>query len=119
MKRHLLLIALLALGMTGCRKAEESAPAKSTNSASSGNPLTAPVDYLGAVAQAKRVSEKTINLASLNNAIQLFNAQEDRYPNDLNELVARHYIGSLPAVPAGMRVAYNPATGEVKIFRQP
>ncbi|MCI0534418.1 MAG: hypothetical protein L0Z50_04245 [Verrucomicrobiales bacterium] len=117
MKTQLLFLALLLLA-TGCKRSTETAPASSTNQASSsGNPMTAPVDYLGSIANAKKVSEKTINLASLNNAIQQFNAMEERFPKDLNELVEKHYLSSVPAAPAGMKLAYNPQTGEIKIFK--
>ena len=119
MKTHLLLIAAFALILTGCKKTEETTPAKPTNqNFSSGNPLTAPVDYLGAVSQAKKVAVKTIDLAYLNNAIQLFNANEDHYPRDLNELVAKHYVQTLPNLPAGTRLMYNPNNGEVRMVRQ-
>lgn len=112
----------LALALVGCQKKETvpppTPPAATAQPAATGNPLTAPVDYLGAVAGAKRMAEKTIDLAALNNAIQLFYAQEDRFPKDLSELVAKRYIAALPAAPAGMRMAYNPASGELKIVKQ-
>ncbi len=120
MKIETLFTASLLLTLTGCKKADEANAARPTNQASaSGNPITAPVDYLGAVAQAKKYSEKTINLVSVNNAIQQFNAMEERFPKDLNELIEKHYLQSVPAVPAGMRLGYKPQTGEVKIFKQP
>ena len=119
MKTRLLFVAALLFAIIGCQKADDAASAKPTNQASaSGNPITAPVDYLGAIAQAKKVSEKTITFSSLNNAIQQFNAMEERFPKDLNELVEKHYLPSVPAVPTGMKLAYNPQTGEVRIFRQ-
>ena len=108
---------VLALALTSCNRSEKPTGDKPppASSSSSGNPLTAPVDYLGAVAQAKKVAVKTINLAALNNAIQLFNAQEERLPKNLDELVATHYIASVPDAPAGMRLAYNPQPGDVKL----
>ena len=111
---------VLALALIACNRSEETAAPKPQPQppSSSGNPLTAPVDYLGAVAKAKKVSEKTINLVSLNNAIQLFNAQEERLPKSIDELVAKHYLAAVPAVPVGMRIAYNPQTGDVKIVPQ-
>jgi len=118
MKTELLLGAFFVFALIGCKKAEEPAPAQATNrAASSGNPLTAPVDYLGAVAQAKKVSEKTINLAALNNAIQQFYAIEERFPASLNELVEKRYFPSLPTAPVGMKIAYNPKTGEVRMVQ--
>jgi hypothetical protein len=120
MKIWLLLFVIAGLVLAGCGKKETKAPAQPTNQpAASGNPLAAPVDYLGAVSQAKRVGQKTADLASLNKAIQLFEAQEERFPKDLNELVTKHYLPSLPAPPYGMRILYNPSSGEVKIVRQP
>ena len=112
----LMALCVFFLG-AGCSKHEGSA--KSSNDLSSGNPITAPVDYLGAVAKGKRVSEKVIDRTSINQAIQLFYAQEDRFPKDLNELAAKHYIASVPPAPAGARWVYNPQTGEIKAVRTP
>ena len=119
MKIQLLFVAALLLTSAGCRKSEDTTSAKPTNQgSSSGNPLTAPVDYLGAVGQAKKYSEKAIDLAQLKNAIQQFNAMEERFPKDLNELVQQHYLPAVPVPPRGMKLAYNHQTGEVRIFRQ-
>ncbi len=118
MKASLFPVLILALALTACNRGEETAASKPPPPASSGNPLTAPVDYLGAVAKAKHVADKTINLAALNNAIQLFNAQEERLPKSLDELIAKRYLPTMPAVPAGMRIAYNPQTGDVKLVPQ-
>ena len=132
MKTKLLPILFVSLGLVGCSN-EESAPAPATNApalptntpsastnkpAAGANPLTAPVDYLGAVAKAKRVAEKTVDLASLNRNIQLFQAQEDRLPKDLSELVAMRYIPAVPAAPAGMKIQYNSTTGETRMVPQ-
>lgn len=117
----LMAMAVLA-AMTGCGQKNTESNKNTTNTtttSSSGNPITAPVDYLGAAAKAKRVSEKTVDLASLRQAIQLFYAQEDRYPRDLQELVSEKYIGALPPPPAGMQFKYNPANGEIAIVPKP
>jgi hypothetical protein len=123
MKIFPLLVPLLVLGaalaVTGCSKQQSPAAKKNSDSVATGNPITAPVDYLGAVAKAKHFSEKVIDTSSISQAIQLFYASEDRFPKDLNELVAKHYIGGLPAAPRGMRWGYNPQTGEIKAVRQP
>ena len=107
--------ALLAIGF-GCGKKET--PAPTTDNNSSGNPITAPVDYLGAVAKGKKVAEKQIDLVQLNQAIQMFQANEDRLPKDLDEVVAKHYLGAIPKAPYGMRIIYDPATGKVQIVKQ-
>jgi hypothetical protein len=123
MKANPFLILAIAFGFTACGGKEPTPSAKpanqQTNPTATGNPLTAPVDYLGAVGKAKRVAEKTVDTASLNRTIQLFYAQEDRYPKDLNELVANRYLPSLPTAPYGTKIIYNPEKGEVRIVKQP
>jgi len=119
MRTTLLLFAALALLTAGCSKKETAQAAKPTNSSySSGNPITAPVDYLGAVGQAKRLAEKTVSRVSLDKDIQLFHEAEGRYPKDLNELVKEHYIPAVPQPPYGMKFDYNPATGQFRVLRQ-
>jgi len=99
----------------GCRK-ESSSTAKSTNtsSTSSGNPITAPVDYLGTVVRAKQSAEKTVSTLGIDQAIKMFAGQEGRYPKTLNELVPE-FLPSLPQPPAGMQYSYDPTTGVVKV----
>jgi hypothetical protein len=110
----LILAALMALA--GCGRKEAAGPTKSTNdSAATGNPITAPVDYLGAVSKAKKVSEKTIDTAYINQAVQMFNAAEGRYPKDLNELVSEKYLPKLPDAPYNMKILYDATRGEVKV----
>lgn len=75
------------------------------------NPLTAPADYLGVVAQAKIQAEKTIDLAAVNQAIRLFYTAEGRFPNSLQELVDTGYLPVVPQPPAGMKLNYDPRTG--------
>jgi hypothetical protein len=118
MKRSPLFVLVVAFLM-GCSKQENTTAKKDPAPGSSGNPITAPVDYLGAVAKAGHHSEKVIDTTSINQAIQLFYAQEDRFPKDLNELVAKHYIGGMPPAPSGMGWSYNPQTGELKAVPRP
>lgn len=115
MKASALGLAAALLVLAGCSKQET--PTPQADQSATGNPVTAPVDYLGAVGQAKRVAEKTVDAASLNQAIQLFYAQEDRFPKDLNELVADRYIPAVPPPPAGMRWDYNAQTGAIRAVR--
>src|SRR4051812_3792226 len=96
---------VLGMGLlVACSKETATAPPKKTSSTdlnnnSSGNPITAPVDYLGAVAKAKKTAVKVIDVSSLKQTIMLFNEQEGRYPKDLNELITMHYVPQLPAPP--------------------
>jgi hypothetical protein len=68
------------------------------------------------VAKAKKASEKTIDTASLNQAVQLFQASEGRLPKDLNELVTEKYLPRLPDAPYGMQIVYDASTGQVKVL---
>ena len=86
-----------------------------TNSTSSGNPLTAPADYVGALGNAKQKAVQTVDLASLNQAVQLFNVSEGRLPKDLQELVTTKYITKIPDAPYGQKIVYNPADGQVTV----
>ena len=110
------LVFLLLL--VACAKKEEAKQKNLLTNNSSGNPLTAPVDYLGAVNQARKTAIKTLDQAGINSAIQQFYAVGDRFPKDLNELAQKHYIQAVPEAPPGSRFVYNPANGEFKIVRQ-
>lgn len=121
MKAWIVAAGLAAL--VGCGE-KSAAPTKAgaTNSSaasfennSSGNPVTAPVDYLGAVAKAKKTGAKVADLAPLRQAIQMFKTEEDRFPKDLNELVSKQYMPAIPAAPYQMKYAYNPANGNLSL----
>jgi len=117
MKTYALGAVIVGL-LVGCgENATPPATAKKvdTQNNSSGNPVTAPVDYLGAVAKAKKTSVSVVDTASLKRAIDMFKQEEERYPKDLNELVAKQYMPVLPAPPYQMKYSYNPATGDVKV----
>jgi hypothetical protein len=120
MRAILLLVPVICLIASGCGKKELKPSSTPTNapSGASGNPLTAPVDYLGAVAKAKKSAARTVDMASLNQAIQLFHASEDRFPADLNELVQKQYIARLPTPSPGTRLIYDPRSGAVRVIRQ-
>lgn len=115
MKAFLVVITLAVLALLpGCGKKEQAKKAED-DSALSGNPAMAPLDYLAAQGKAKQHAEKTITAAELTSAIQKFAAIEDRYPRDLNELVQQRYLQAAPTAPAGKVWAYNPQTGLVKL----
>ncbi|MGC8742386.1 MAG: hypothetical protein ACP5T0_00720 [Verrucomicrobiia bacterium] len=113
MKTLLIGFLMIVLLVCGCSKKSGESKPDQTNQV--GNPITAPVDYMGAVAKAKKYSDKTLDLVSLKRAIQEFEAGEGRFPKDLNELVSEHYLPSLPKPPTGMKIEYDGKTGEVKL----
>ena len=69
--------------------------------------------YLGTMVKAQQAAVKTVDVTSLNQAIQLFNVQEGRLPADLNELVTKQYMSKLPAAPVGMKLVYDAKLGKV------
>jgi hypothetical protein len=101
----------------GCDKPSGSAPT-TTNSSSSGNPITAPVDYLGAIGKAQQNAVKTVDTVSLNQTVQMFQVDQGRNPTDLNELVEKKYIPRLPETPYGTKLAYDATTGKVTVVKQ-
>lgn len=108
MKTLASLLAALAIaaGLAGC--GDKSAPtAPSTNAADINNPLV----------NAKRTADKTLDVSYLNQAIQLFNVQEGRYPKTLEELTPK-YVAKLPDAPLGYKLDYDAAKGEVTVVRQ-
>ena len=117
MKASLFSLVLASLVFVGCSD-KSSEPATTTNAASSGNPITAPVDYLGAVAKGQQSAVKTIDTTSINKAIQLFQVDKGRLPNDLNELVQEKYLPHIPGTPYGTKLDYDPASGVVKVVKQ-
>ena len=119
MKKSVLGLLVMVAGVVagGCQKKPAASPQPTNPPATaSGNPLTAPVDYLGTINEAKKHSIARINYAQVTHAIQQFQAMEERYPKDLNELVSQHYLGSVPNPPAGMKFDYNPTTGALKVI---
>ena len=115
MKRFIFLLPVACLTFSACNKKEEPSPKPAT---SAGNPITAPVDYLGTVAKGQQKAIKTLDGVSLDSAIRTFFEQESRYPKDLNELVTSGVLPKLPAPPAGMKFDYDPATGRAKVVKQ-
>src|SRR5437870_4652467 len=99
MKIPFCLLSLAAIVLAaGCgdKSSKPGSASSSTNSSSSGNPLTAPVDYLSAAGKAQQSAVKTVDVTSVNQAIQLFNVERGRYPKDLNELVQEKFIAKIP-----------------------
>jgi hypothetical protein len=116
--RTLFLLPLALAGLlVGCSK-ESAPPAPGTNTATSGNPLDAPGEYLGGLAKGQQSAVKTVDTTSLNQAIQLFQVDQGRYPKDLNELVTEKFIPKIPDAPAGMKIVYDASAGTVKVVKQ-
>jgi hypothetical protein len=75
------------------------------------------LDYGNTLVNAKKTADKTIDVAALNQEVQLFYAQEGRYPKTLEELTP-NYISKIPVAPLGFKIEYDATKGEVKVVRQ-
>jgi hypothetical protein len=118
MKARWIFLLGVAWALVGCGKSDPAKPAPA-ESALSGPPALAPLDYLAAQGKAKKFAEKTLTAAELTSAIQKFNALEDRFPRDLHELVQQHYLAAPPAAPPGRRWDYAPQSGVVRLVTAP
>src|SRR5258706_15166473 len=98
----------------GC--GDSSKPGTTANTVS--NVVDAPLNYVGAVVQAQKYSEKQIDLAYVNQAIQQFQAGEGRLPKDLNEMGEMHYLGKIPEAPYGYKIVYDETGGAIKGGKQ-
>ena len=115
MKRILFVLPVILL-LSACSKKEEAAaPEATTNNYSSGNPITAPVDYLGAVSKGQQKAVGTIDIASVTSAVNLYYASEGSYPKSLQEMVDTGYLGKIPDPPYGKKLKYDPTTGAVTL----
>ncbi|HXT10258.1 MAG TPA: hypothetical protein VN873_01755 [Candidatus Angelobacter sp.] len=117
MKRIVLLPAVALIIATGCGQSNSSQTGGSTNAAANdtANPIQAGAQYVGALGRAKQAAGKTVDIASVNQAIGLFQVDKGRFPNSLDELVQTGYLKKLPDVPYGMKLDYDPATGQAKV----
>ena len=89
-------VALVADEIPGLRTIGVGDDGGFKGSTSGGNPLTAPVDYLGAAAKAHKTVMTKVAGLGLDQTIKIFYAQEGRYPKDLNELISPEYLNAIP-----------------------
>ena len=113
MHKPFIFLAAAASLLTGC--GDNSKPASAVKAVD--NVVSAPVNYVGAVAQAQKQAEKVIDVSAINQAVQMFQAGEGRLPKDLSELVP-NYLAKIPAAPFGYKIVYNPATGTASVVKQ-
>ena len=118
MKTTLCVSIAAGLLLAGCGSGSDKSSTATNTTSTGSTPFTAPADYVGALGKAKQAAEKTSDVVTLNEAIQMFNVEKGRYPKDLNELVTEKYVPRLPAAPYGMKLDYDAATGKVKVVKQ-
>ena len=105
--------------VAGCSDDSGKSAPQTSSTTNEGSVVTAPVDYLDSLGKAQRSAVKSVDLSTVNHAIQQFQVEQGRNPKDLNELVQEKYIPSIPPAPYGSRIDYDPATGVAKVVKQP
>ncbi len=110
------LICAAGIGLLAGCGSNSSSSASGTN-AVAGSASNNPADYLGALVQAKKYADKTIDVSYLNQAVQQFNVQEGRYPKTLDELTP-NYVAKIPEAPFGYKIDYDATKGEVTVVKQ-
>ena len=143
MMRRYYILGLSALLLNGCGNNQSTSPPAtpppSANSAAVAKPQSTPETtgaaantaqavkqqvapaesgYLSGLANAKSQAVGTVDVASLTQAISMFNVDEGRYPKSLQELADKKYIGQVPPAPYGKKLNYDAATGVVKVVDQ-
>ncbi len=108
MKTIFLMLIAAGLVLTGCGKNSKYGTVQDTKKA---------MDYGNTLVNSKKTADKTIDVSFLNQAVQLFNTQEGRYPKTLEELVP-NYVAKIPPVPIGYKIEYDATKGEVKVVPQ-
>jgi hypothetical protein len=107
----LLLIAVAsasALLMTGCGDSNSTnAGAQATSAANNSTPAVQPEVY----------AQKKVDVATLTQALQQYNAAEGHYPGKLDDL-APTYIAKVPQAPPGYKFNYDSNSGQVSLVQQ-
>jgi len=104
-----------AILLAGCGK-DSNAQSQGTNAVADSTSNN-PANYLGTLVQSKKAADKTVDVSYLNQAVQVFNVQEGRYPKTLEELTP-NYVAKIPEAPIGFKNDYDPVKGEVKVVPQ-
>jgi hypothetical protein len=118
MKASFCLAVAAGLFLAGCGDKSSSSATATNATNTDGSLLNAPANYLGAITKGEQNAVKTVDVTSLNQAIQLFNVDHGRNPKDLDELVAEKYIRQVPTPPYGTRLDYDATGGRVSVVKQ-
>ena len=82
----------------------------------SGNPATAPVDYLGAINQGKNKAVVDAALLQVNNALGQYQATNFKPAPSLQQLIDEDLLTTLPQIPDGAQWQYDPQTGKASVL---
>jgi hypothetical protein len=113
---HSIFISIAAAGLLAGCGGKSGSSAQGTNSVSTATNGFG--GYVKSLGEAQKAASKTIDVTSINQALQLFNVEEGRYPKNLQELVP-NYVAKIPEAPIGSKIVYDATKGEVKVVQQP
>ena len=105
-----LLLALLCTTPACTRERSRVVSAEEQDAASEG-----PRDYKEMLARARSKQTTASILSDLENAIARFQYDTSRLPTNLNELVGRKYLNTIPTPPHGQGYVYDPIHGNVSL----
>ena len=104
---------ILIIGLLSSACSNQSEP--DINENSSGNPASAPVDYLGAVNKGRKKAIIDTGLMQVNSALNQYKATNLKPAGSLQALISEGLLAELPKLPTGMKWQYNPQTGEASV----
>ncbi len=93
--------------VVGCGGSSDSTTPASNTSANNPSPVVQPEAF----------AQKKVDVASLNQAVQQYNAAEGNYPATLQDLVPT-YIAKIPPAPPGSKLNYDSSSGAVTVVQQ-
>jgi hypothetical protein len=94
--------------LTGCGDSSSSTtPAQTNATANNSSPIVQPEVY----------AQQKVDVASLNQAIQQYNAAEGHNPQTLQDLVP-NYLAKIPQAPPGHKITYDASSGAVSMVQQ-
>jgi hypothetical protein len=111
---HSIIISIAAAALLAGCSGKSDSTAQGTNTVSTATNGFG--GYVKSLGEAQKTADKTIDVTSINKAIELFNVQEGRFPKDLKELVPG-YMPKIPAAPAGSKLVYDATNGTVKVVQ--
>ena len=108
MKFFVAMVGAMVFALTGCSGGSNNAgPAATNTAANTSSPIVQPEIY----------AQQKVDVASLSQAIQQYNAAEGHYPKTLQDL-APNYIAKVPQAPQGYKINYDANSGSVSIVQQ-
>lgn len=113
---RVILVTAISLFLSACGEGENSENGSGDTNQTSGNPITAPVDYLGAVANAKKSTEGKLAIAQLEQAVNYYKIENGSFPKSLDDLLSSDHLSRMPKVPYKTKLSYDPNTGKVDII---